>query len=280
MMSQSRFVCYTLDLEHDYAGVAPVETYETLTRLSELERLSTIVRRHGLKLTAFATGRFLEQQRDAVLFFQELGAEVELHGYNHPMHKPDFVAEAEWGVAAYRTFFGKTPLGYRSPGGITSPLLFETLVKVGIHYDSSIVPSFRWGVYSNLNGPTAPHLCPGFPLMELPIGVVPRIRLPVATSYIRLLGWPTYRMLFRLFGTPSPLVYLFHLVDLVPVPMRKRLTPLLRGAYARAEGKGLDVFEASVRFFETAGYMPIHMSDLYRDHVAERVTQQASLGGC
>ena len=279
-MSQKRFVCYTLDLEHDYAGVAPAETYETLTRPWELERLSTIVRGHGLKLTAFATGRFLEHQRDAVLFFQELGAEIELHGYNHSMYNPDFVAEAEWGVAAYRTFFGKTPLGYRSPGGVTSPLLFETLVKAGIQYDSSIVPSFRWGVYSNLNGPTAPHLCPGFPLMELPIGVVPRIRLPVATSYIRLLGWPTYRVLFGLFGMPSPLVYLFHLVDLVPVPMRKRLSPFLRGAYARAEGKGLDVFEASVRFFETAGYMPIHMSDLYREHVAECGTQQPGVGGC
>jgi hypothetical protein len=195
------------------------------------------------------------------------------------MRDPDFVAEVECGVVAYEGLFGRTPLGYRSPGGVTSPLLFETLVRAGIKYDSSIVPSFRWGVYSNLGRSTGPHLYPGLPLMELPIAVVPGVRLPVATSYMRLLGWPAYRLLFRLFGTPSPLVYLFHLVDLVPASMRRRLSPFLRGAYARGEGKGLDLFEDSVRFFEASGYVPAYMSELYRDSAGERAAQAVSMGG-
>jgi hypothetical protein len=278
-MNRHRAVCFTLDLEHDYAGVAPDETYETLANREALDRLATIVRKHDLKLTVFATGLVLEQHRDAVRTFEQIGAEVELHGYSHSMRDPDFVAEVEGGVAAYDGLFGRTPLGYRSPGGVTSPLLFETLVKAGIKYDSSIVPSFRWGVYSNLGRSTGPHFHPGLPLMELPIGVVPGVRLPVATSYIRLLGWPAYRLLFRLFGTPDPLVYLFHLVDLVPVSMRRRLSPFLRGAYARGEGKGLDLFEASIRFFESAGYGPAYMSELYRDSAGERVARPDGLGG-
>jgi hypothetical protein len=278
MVDQNRAVCYTLDLEQDYAGVAPVETYETLTDREALERLAAIVRKHGLNLTVFATGRVLEHQRDAVRFFEQLGAEIELHGYGHSMSNPDFVAEVECGVAAYDGFFGKTPLGYRSPGGVTSPLLFETLVKAGIKYDSSLVPSFRWGVYSNLKGSTKLYTHPDSSLVELPIGVVPGVRLPVATSYIRLLGWPTYRLLFRLFGTPVPLIYLFHLVDLTPVPMRKRLSPFLRNAYARGEGKGLDLFEASVEFFKARGYAPAYMSDLYWDYADGRTPQPAILG--
>lgn len=263
-MTQQRTVCYTLDLEHDYAGVAPLEAYETLTRHPELERLSTVIRQYGLKLTVFATGRVLEQCRDAIDFFVKLGAEIELHGYNHSMLSPDFVLEVERGMSAYQALFHHKPLGYRSPGGITSPLLIDALEKSGIKYDSSIFPSFRWGVYSNLRHSPKPHHCPGSTLLELPIGVVPGIRLPIATSYMRLFGWSTYRVLFRLFGTPSPLVYLFHLVDLIPVGMRRWLAPVLRTAYARGEGKGLDVFETSVKFLDAAGYTPWYMSDLYR----------------
>ena len=111
------------------------------------------------------------------------------------------------------------------------------------------------------------------------MGVVPGVRLPVATSYIRLLGWPAYRLLFGLFGKPDPLVYLFHLVDLVPASMRRRLSPFLRGAYARGEGQGLDLFEASVRFFESSGYAPVYMSELYRGSAGAQGTRPSVLGG-
>ena len=91
-VNQHGTVCYTLDLEHDYAGVAPAETYETLANRQALDRLAAIVRRHHLKLTVFATGLVLEQHRDSVRTFEEMGAEIELHGYSHSMRDPDFVA--------------------------------------------------------------------------------------------------------------------------------------------------------------------------------------------
>jgi Polysaccharide deacetylase len=265
-MASDKAVCYTLDLEHDYAGVAPAETYETLSNHADLDRFSDIVRRYGLKLTVFATGRVLEQKRESVERFRQLGAEIELHGYDHILHEPDFVYEMQKGVSAYYRYLGRSPLGYRSPGGMISPALLEALAEAGIKYDSSVIPSFRWGMYSNLGHPLTPHLHSGLPLLELPIGVVPRVRLPIATSYMRLFGLSVYRIFFALFGRPSPLVYLFHLVDLVPVPMRKRLSLFLRCAYARRDGKGLDVFEASVRYFETSGYRPEYMSNLYREY--------------
>jgi hypothetical protein len=268
-MSTERIICYTLDLEHDYAGVAPVETYETFSKRALLNRFGDIVRRHDLKLTVFATGKVLERKRESIEFFRQLDAEVELHGYYHAIHKPDSALEVQNGVSAYRECFGKEPLGYRSPGGVMSDDLLATLAEAGIKYDSSLMPSFRWGMYNNLSSRLTPYFHNGLPLLELPMAVIPKVRFPVATSYIRLVGFSTYKVLFGLCGKPSPLVYLFHLVDLIPVRMRSQLPPFLRCAYAHGDGKGLEVFEASVKYFEAAGYRAQYMSDLYEQYVCE-----------
>jgi hypothetical protein len=275
-MDEERTICYTLDLEPDYAGVAPVEAYEAFSKHALLERFAGTVRRYSIKLTVFATGKVLEQKRDYIEFFRELGAEIELHGYYHVMHRPDFALEVQRGLNAYREYFGKDPWGYRSPGGVMSNGLLEALVEVGIKYDSSLMPSFRWGVYSNLTSQLGPYFHRGVPLLELPMGVIPKVRLPVATSYIRIFGLLVYEMLFKLCGKPSPLVYLFHLVDLIPVGMRKQLTPFLRCAYARGEGKGLEIFDASVRYFEAAGYRSEYMSDLYKKYAGGSPSRPSS----
>ena len=268
-MSRQRTICYTLDLEHDYAGVAPAETYETLSNLALLDRFSEFVRIHNLRLTVFATGSVLEEQHEALEYFQRLGAEIELHGYDHILEQSTAPAEVRRGLAAYQSVFGKVPLGYRAPGGVISPALMEELVRAGIQYDSSVFPSFRPGMYSNLGSPLGPHRYPDLPLVELPIGVVPRARLPIAASYIRLVGFSVYRVLFRLFGRPSPIVYLLHLVDLIPVEMRKHLPAYLRTIHARGDGRGMDIFEETVAYFEAAGYKPDYMSLLYEEYAGD-----------
>ncbi len=262
-MTEQKFICYTLDLEHDYAGLSPSEQYETFSQTEPLERLSDIIRRFELKITAFATGKVLNDKKDTVEFFRELGTEIELHGYHHTMFQPDLALEVQKGADAYRRYFGKNPLGYRSPGGVFSPVLLKTLAAEGIQYDSSLIPSFRLGVYKNLKSPITPFHNSTAPIFEFPIGVVPKVRFPIAASYIRLFGLPTYKLLFALFGSPSPLIYLFHLVDLIPTKMRRQLSPFWRCVYAKGQGKGFEVFEASVKYFSDHGYKPEYMSNLY-----------------
>lgn len=262
-MMKQKLICYTLDLEHDYAGLSPSEQYETFSRSEPLKRLSDIIRRHDLKITAFATGKVLNDRKETVEYFRELGTEIELHGYHHIMFQPDLALEVQKGAGAYRRYFGKNPLGYRSPGGVFSPVLLKTLAEEGIRYDSSLIPSFRLGVYKNLKSPITPFHDPTSPIFELPIGVVPKVRLPVAASYIRLFGLSTYKLLFALFGTPSPLVYLFHLVDLIPTKMRRQLSPFWRYVYAKGQRRGFEVFEASVKYFSDQGYKSEYMSTLY-----------------
>ena len=268
-MEHKKAICYTLDLEHDYAGVVPAEAYETLSNLALLDRFSELVRVHNLKLTVFATGKVLQQRGEAVDYFQRLGAEIELHGYDHVMQESTAAGEMRKGLAVYHDLFGKAPLGYRAPGGVISPALVAELIRAGIKYDSSIFPSFRWGMYSNLDSPPGPHFHPGLPLLELPIGVVPGVRFPIAASYIRLFGFSAYKILFRLFGIPSPIVYLLHLVDLIPVGMRRHLPTYLRYIHARGDGRGMEIFEATVAHFEAAGYKPDYMSNLYEEYAGD-----------
>jgi hypothetical protein len=259
-----KIISYTLDLEHDYAGIAPSETYESIFQTETLDKLADIIQRFEIKITVFATGKIIEQRKGIIQFFRGLDAEIELHGYHHIMYQPDLALEVQQGAEAYRKYFGKNPTGYRSPGGVISPVLLRTLAAEGIHYDSSLIPSFRRGVYKNLKSPTRPFLDPETSILELPVGVVPRIRIPIAASYIRLLGLSVYKRLISLFGTTSPLVYLFHLVDLIETEMRKQLSPFWRSIYAKGRGKGLEVFEASVKHFKDLGYRSEFMGNLYK----------------
>jgi hypothetical protein len=265
-MTEQKLICYTLDLEHDYAGLSPSEEYEAFHHTGILDRFSDIVQRFELKLTVFATGKVLDQKKETADFFQALGAEIELHGYNHVMYNPNLVFELQKGIEVYRKTFGKNPLGYRSPGGAISPVLLKALAAEGIRYDSSLIPSFRWGVYKNMKSPIQPFRDSEASILELPIGVVPKIRIPIAASYIRLLGLTTYKLLFALFGTKSPIVYLFHLVDLIQTNMRKQLSPFWRLVYAKGQRKGLEVFEHSVKHFKNMGYEPEYMSQLYKTY--------------
>ncbi len=267
-MAEQKIVCYTLDLEHDYAGLAPAEEYETFSHRVSLDRLLEIIRRHDLKITVFATGKVLSERRDMVEFFQKNGAEIELHGYQHVMYRPDCALEVRTGVEAYHKYFSRKPAGYRSPGGVVSPVLMEALAKEGIRYDSSLIPSFRWRVYQNLKSPIKPYRDPASSLLELPIGVVPKVRFPIAASYIRLVGLASYKLLFALFGAPAPLVYLFHLVDLIPTGMRKELPFFWRKVYAKGQKKGFDIFEATVVYFKKLGYRSEFMSSLYKRYTS------------
>jgi hypothetical protein len=262
-VNQDKNIYYTLDLEPDYAGVAPSETYEAYSNKKLLNKFAEIIDTFDIKLTVFVTGKLLNSQREQISFFQQLGAEFELHGYDHVMYQPEFMPEVEKGLDAYLTFFGRYPLGYRSPGGVMDPHLFEILANEGIKYDSSLIPSFRLGTYRNLNSPLQPHFPFDSSVLEIPMGVVPRIRALISASYIRLFGFSTYKLLFRLFGLPDRFVYLFHLVDLIPVTMRHHLTPFYQSAYAIRENNGMAYFEATARYFQNRGYRSAYLSSLF-----------------
>jgi hypothetical protein len=50
-------ICFTLDVEPDYGGLLNSDVYYGMKGLN---KLSTVVNKYGLKITAFATGKTLE----------------------------------------------------------------------------------------------------------------------------------------------------------------------------------------------------------------------------
>ncbi len=96
-MQSDRVIVYTLDLECDYAGIAPHEAYEALHRQGEIKHFIGIIRRYNIKLTVFATGKALESNWENLSFLREIGAEIELHGYDHHIFNADVKLEIENG---------------------------------------------------------------------------------------------------------------------------------------------------------------------------------------
>lgn len=155
------------------------------------------------------------------------GDELGNHSYSHPyalarLPPSEQRAELARCDAVLRELGGARVLGFRSPGYDLSPGLAATLAELGYAYDSSIFPTPPYylakaavlagqrvaGRHSGavltepraLLAPRQPYLLDsqrpwrrgGGPLVELPIAVTPRLRLPVIGTSLLLAprwGW-------------------------------------------------------------------------------------------
>jgi peptidoglycan/xylan/chitin deacetylase (PgdA/CDA1 family) len=270
-------VCFTIDVEPDFAGVLEADVYNGKNDLPKLER---IVRKYGIKLTAFVTGKTLEENPDILDSLKSMRAEIEQHSYAHLVnHEPKF-SDIEKGIRIHEKLVGNSPVGYRAPQGIITQDEAKFLEHMGIKFDSSIFPAFFPGRYNRLNFPTIPFRIFGSNVIEFPFAVVPRIRLPISLSYMQLLGIDTFRFLFKLFGLPQLLVYDFHTYEFGKLPSYNILPLPQRLAYHRAQRTYKDpaaVFEGFVKYILSAGYESKYMLEIY-DEVKSQVTSWKWVG--
>ena len=204
--------CITLDLESDWFVDEPGRTYLTVEFLSEYIEL---IRELDVPVSVFVVGRLLEERPDVVERLRtELDVEFHLHSYGHDPEMPHgFRTDLRRGTEAFEAFFGRKPQGYRAPLGKLTASQLTTLDTEGFAFDSSIFPSYRPGTYNNLTAPLEPYRPDNTEqLVELPIGVVPYLRVPTAQSYLKLGGQPYLRLL-DLVDLPDPLVFVSHLHD-------------------------------------------------------------------
>jgi peptidoglycan/xylan/chitin deacetylase (PgdA/CDA1 family) len=242
------------------------ECYESLERSGEFERL---VRDYGLKLTTFVTGFVLDGNFPVIGRLAALGSRFETHSYSHPLREPPErkIEDIKKGIAAYESRFGTRPSGYRAPQGLISMKEVRALAKEGIRYSSSIFPSYLPGRYNNLRSPTQPFVYRGEGLLEIPMSVIPWIRLPITASHLNLLGWPFYRGLLAAFGHPPLLNVCAHLYDFTDVSAYDSLPLKEKIGYARTrrlknKARG---FEALLRHLVSRGYRFAYLSDVAND---------------
>ncbi|MDG5761558.1 polysaccharide deacetylase family protein [Natronococcus sp. A-GB1] len=264
-MSDDPLACLTLDLENDWYFDDP--EYDHLTfeyiddYIEEMQRLDVPV-------TFFVVGKTIERYPEVIdKLDTELDSEFHLHSYQHDTSKSyDFRTEIRKGKEAFASHFGSEPTGYRAPQGNIAPAEFAILEDEGFDFDSSIFPSFRPGVYSNLDKPLAPYCPEGTDeLVEVPIAATPGTRILVCQSYLKLLGRP-YLTYLKYAPLPDPLVFNTHLQDFYETDSHDRLSQPKQSIMKRNLDGSLELFADAVERLRSRGYEFGTMTDVIEAH--------------
>jgi hypothetical protein len=258
-------ICLSIDVEPDFGNLLTKDQYYGKNHLSTLKR---IVEEYDLKITAFITGKTLEDNPDIIDSLKSMRAEIEQHSYLHLTSRDSKIKDITQGIETHKRLLGTLPTGYRAPKGIINKQELLYLEKCGIKFDSSIFPTIFPGRYNRLGFPTEPFSVEGSKIVEMPFATVPKMRIPISLSYMQLLGLKMYQYLFRIFGLPNLIVYDFHTFELGITPSYRELTFVPRFGYYRAQRNYKDpsvVFEEFVKYILAKGYRSKYMIDVYRE---------------
>jgi hypothetical protein len=165
----------------------------------------------GLPVTCFVTAAFAGQCPQAVQRLRAAGCEIACHGASHrdryqrlsPARLQQRLREAR---ASLERLAGAPVLGHRSPR--LCPVPPGVLAGAGFRYDSSIHPTWVPGRYNHLLQPTRPHQRQG--VLELPLTVLPLLRLPLSWIWFRSYPPPLLRAASRLLSRRPLVMVYFH----------------------------------------------------------------------
>ena len=231
-------------------GVVSDEARGLVHRLA-VPRFAELLEGMGGRGTLFVIGAEVDAAargplEDALRRGHELGSHSHAHDYALSRAAPgDIDADLSRAEAVLSGLGAPGPLGFRAPGYTLSPALLGALAARGYAYDASIFPAAPyWGAkaltlgWLRLRGrrsaailddprvllaprlPYRPDVAhPGrrgsAPLLELPVSVTPRARLPFIGTFVVLAPWPMVRGAYAsLRGAPFVSLEL-HAVDLL-----------------------------------------------------------------
>lgn len=258
----SQVACLTLDLENDWYFDEP--GYDHLT-FEYVDEYVDLVCSLDVPVSFFVVGRTIERFPSVIdRLWTDLDCEFHLHSYQHDTSKSyDFRTEIQRGKAAFENHFGADPIGYRAPQGNIEPHEFEILEDEGFAFDSSIFPSYRPGVYNNVRAPLTPYRpARTRDLLEIPIGATPWTRIPIALSYLKLLGTP-FATYLEYASLPSTVVCNTHLHDVYRTDSHDRLPRVKRAIYGRNMSRSVALLRWMVETLRSKGYEFVKMTDVY-----------------
>jgi hypothetical protein len=271
-----------------------------------LERLQNWAHGQQLPLTLFAVGSDLERAESAsrLRAMRGAGHEIANHSLDHlydltRRSTAEMERQVRGGIEAIERATGVAPTGFRAPGYVTTDALYQVLVESGVSYSSSVFPcpwyyspkvaaigikrAFGRVSSSLVDDPRVllaprrpyrvgvPYWRRGEGLLELPIAVTPKTRLPfIGTNLVVGGPGPAAWLARRLIG--EPLVNLeLHGVDVLDrqddLESLARHQPDLRVSVARK----LEALDSVVYTLRRAGYSFCTLAEAARGCTAELV---------
>ncbi len=250
-------VSIDLDHELDYAKVYGIQTFTPTKEYvyeQSLPRILKLLDEFSAKATFFVVGRDLTNKKRlaALKAILAKGHEIANHTYSHHhnFHKLTQEMKAEEVKKTHELVWQKlryTMVGFRAPGYNIDSDTLQILKRLGYWYDSSVHPTIAhpllraalylktkqraslasMGPISVITAPLKPYRCASTsvtqtdldsPLVEIPITVVPTVRLPLFGTTQLALGTNYFRLVSPLLEKMSFINFEIHGIDLVDSP--------------------------------------------------------------
>lgn len=205
---------------------------DTDVGLSGVETLLELFEDAGARSTFFVVAEIAQHHPELLGRVVESGHEIGSHTYNHvhltEVDETDRREELQTSRKTLEDVTGASVTGFRAPSFDIAEDHFETLEATGYEYDSSVVPcrsipGWYGGEHTVQRPVPASRTVEGAPpsITELPVAVMPHLRLPLTGTWLRFFGvryvlWGM-RLLARRGITPVLYVHPWELVDLPDV---------------------------------------------------------------
>jgi peptidoglycan/xylan/chitin deacetylase (PgdA/CDA1 family) len=198
--------------------------------LKGIEFLLNIFEEHGAVSTFFTVSGIAEKEPTLIERVSEEGHEIASHTHRHTsltdLCEEERMYELKRSKEILSGTTGEDVTGFRAPAFDIPETHFQEVEGAGYRYDSSVapcrkVPGWYGGEYS-IKGPTIVSEFveeSNSNLRELPISVMPWLRLPLTGAWVRLLGLKYTLLGMKLLKNRgvSPVLYI-HPWELVDLP--------------------------------------------------------------
>jgi polysaccharide deacetylase family protein (PEP-CTERM system associated) len=149
----------SVDLE-DWYHICGVEGYDDPSRWDAYEnritrstdKILALLDRHRAKATFFVLGYIAAREPELIRTISERGHEIAIHGFYHrrifEMSEAEFEEDVRASIETVCGITGRRPVGFRAPEwSIRKDTLWalDVLKRLGMRYDSSMVPLTRMG---------------------------------------------------------------------------------------------------------------------------------------